>query len=148
MKKMIVSLLAAGAFLTVNGENYSLLNVRLIDGTVHQLAVDGLVLTFSDTQLKATGSATATFDLNTLDAMYFDEGGTSGISESASMTTIRQNGHMVEVSAPEGAQVTIANVNGMLVDRYIAGNDAIQTPLRPGIYIIKINNQATKINVR
>ena len=80
--------------------------------------------------------------------MYFDEGGTSGISESASMTTIRQNGRMVEVSAPEGAQVTIANVNGMLVDRYIAGNDAIQTPLRPGIYIIKINNQATKINVR
>lgn len=148
MKKTIWSLLAVGTFLTANAEDYSLLKVRLLDGTEQQLPTDGLVLTFTDTQLKATGATTATFDLSTLDAMYFAEGATNGITEANSMTTIRQNGHMVQVSAPEGAQVIIANVNGMLVDRYIAGNDAIQTPLRPGIYIIKINNQATKINVR
>ena len=149
MKRTILTTLVLTMAATANSADYDYLTVRQQNGTEQQLPVEGLVLTFTDDQLKATGSTTATFDLNSLDAMYFSAGTTDGISESAkAMTMLRLNGRMLQVSAPEGAQVIIANVGGMLIDRYTAGNDAINTPLRPGIYIVKINNQATKINVK
>ena len=137
--------MAATAF----SADYNYLTVKQLDGTEQHLPVDGLVITFTDELLQASGSTTASFPLSTLDAMYFSEGDTNGIMESAkAMSMLRLNGRMLQVSAPEGTQVIIANVGGMLIDRYTAGNDAINTPLRPGIYIVKINNQATKINVK
>lgn len=149
MKKIILTTLALVAAVTAIGADYNYLTVRQQDGTEQQLPVDGLVITFTDELLQASGSTTASFQLSSLDAMYFSEGDTNGIMESAkAMSTLRLNGRMLQVSAPAGAQVVIANVGGMLVDRYTAGNDAINTPLRPGIYIVKINNQATKINVK
>lgn len=149
MKKIILTTLALVAAVTAIGADYNYLTVRQQDGTEQQLPVDGLVITFTDELLQASGSTTASFQLSSLDAMYFSEGDTNGIMESAkAVSTLRLNGRMLQVSAPAGAQVVIANVGGMLVDRYTAGNDAINTPLRPGIYIVKINNQATKINVK
>lgn len=149
MKKSLITMLALATTMTTLAAGYDFLTVRQQDGTEQHLPVDGLVLTFTDDQMKASGATTATFPLNTLDAMYFSDGTTNGISESRqNMTTLRLNGRMLQVSAPEGSQVIIANVGGMLIDRYTAGNDAINTPLRPGIYIIKIDNKATKINVK
>ena len=149
MRKTILSLVALAMTMTTTGADYNNLTVRLLDGTEQHLPVDGLVLTFADNQLNASGSTTASFPLSSLDAMYFSETETNGINEATkTMSTLRLNGRMLQVSAPEGAQVIIANVGGMLIDRYTAGNDAINTPLRPGIYIVKINNQATKINVK
>ena len=149
MKKNILTTLALTMAATAFSADYNYLTVKQLDGTEQHLPVDGLVITFTDELLQASGSTTASFPLSTLDAMYFSEGDTNGIMESTkAMSMLRLNGRMLQVSAPEGAQVIIANVGGMLIDRYTAGNDAINTPLRPGIYIVKINNQATKINVK
>lgn len=149
MKKTVLTTMAMLVAVTAMSADYNYLTVRQQNGTEQHLPVDGLVITFTDELLQVSGSSTASFPLSTLDAMYFSEGATDGIMESAqSMSTLRLNGRMLQVSAPAGSQVVIANVGGMLVDRYTAGNDAINTPLRPGIYVIKINNQATKINVK
>lgn len=135
---------------TVQADHYDYFIVKTIDGTEQTFTADGLTLTFSDDRLNAVnGAETAAFALTSLSSMRFSTS-PSGISETvgAPTTTLRLVGRTLMVSAPAGSRVTVATVGGMLVDRYTMGNASRTTALRRGIYIVRVNDQSTKINVR
>ena len=150
MKRLLSLIIACSSLLGLAAQEYSYLVLRQLDNTLHALPTDGLVLTFADGQLSArNGNESTTLDLSTLDAMYFSDEDISGINEQQqSPVTLRLNGRLLMVSAPAGSQVLIASVGGMLIDHYRASDDAIQTPLRPGIYVVKVNDKSTKIHVK
>ena len=85
-----------------------------------------------------------------ISSMYFSETGQSGISEAYAndATTLRVVGRTLKVSAPAGSQVVVANVGGMLIDHYTANGEAALTSLRPGIYIVKVNDKSSKIHIK
>ena len=144
----VISVMMAAT--TVQADHYDYFIVKTIDGTEQSFTADGLTLTFSDNQLKAVnGAESADFALTSLSSMCFSTS-PSGISETvgAPTRTLRLNGRTLMVSAPAGSRVTVATIGGMLVDHYTMGNASRTTALRPGIYIIRVNDQSTKINVR
>ena len=150
MKRILIALVTMVATLTTMAADYNYLIIGLQNGTEKALTANGLTMTFADGYLKATtGNGTESFSLSTLSKMYFSETESTGISEQMMpASTLRVDGRTLQISAPAGAQVLIANANGMLIDRYTAANDAVTKGLRPGIYIVKINNQSTKIHIR
>lgn len=150
MKRILSLIIACCSLLGLEAQEYNRLVLRQLDNTLHAVPTDGLVLTFADGQLSAhNGNESTTLDLSTLDAMYFSDEDISGINEQQqSPVTLRLNGRLLMVSAPTGSQVLIASVGGMLIDHYRASDDAIQTPLRPGIYVVKVNDKSTKIHVK
>ena len=81
--------------------------------------------------------------------MYFSQEDVNGIdSQQQPASTLRVNGRTLLVSAPAGSQVLVASVGGMLIDHYTVGNDARTTALRPGIYIVRVNDKSTKIIIK
>lgn len=151
MKRLFIIATLLASFTTTFADDYNYLVIKQLDGSQQFMPVSGLTITFADDQLTAKSSeGTTTFALSTLSSMYFSETKETGINEAFAngATTLRVLGRSLQVSAPAGAQVTIASMGGMLIDRYTAGNDAVLTSLRPGIYIIRINDKSTKIHVK
>jgi len=151
MKRTLIIAGLLACFATAQADGYDYLVINQQDGTKTSVAVSGLTITFADDQLTAKNSdGTTTYALSTLSSMYFSETEVNGISEAFKndATTLRVTGRTLQVSAPEGAQVTVASVGGMLIDRYTASNDALLTSLRPGIYIVKINDKSSKIHIK
>ncbi len=137
--------------MTAQADDYGYLVIGLQDGTEQALPTGGLTMVFADGQLTAKAQGTtATFEQAQLSKMYFSDQDLSGIGSvgSEEPTTIRVSDRLLQVAAPAGARVIIASVGGMLIDRYTAGAEPINTPLRPGIYVVKINDKSTKIHVR
>ena len=131
-------------------EDYKYLNIKLTTGGEKQFEAKGLVLTFADDNLTVTSESTsATMAQNTLVSMYFTND-VSGISDAtfAPTTTLRLNGRTLTVQAEAGSQVMVVSMGGMLIDRYVAGTYPETTSLRPGIYVVKVNDKSTKIHVR
>lgn len=151
MKRTLIIAALLTCFATAQADGYDYLVIKQLDGTKQSIPVSGLTITFTDEQLTAKNSeGTASFNLSTLSSMYFSDTEANGISEAFAndATTLRVVGRTLQVSAPAGSQITIASVGGMLIDRYTAGNDAAITSLRPGIYIVKINDKSSKIYVK
>ena len=150
MKRTLTLIAAIGCLATAQAQDYNYLVLRLLDTSEQTMTTEGLVMTFADGQLTATsGGTTTTLALSQLDAMYFSQEDINGIgAQQQTPTTLRVNGRTLLVSAPAGSQVLIAGVGGMLVDHYTAGNDAQPTSLRPGIYVVKVNDKSTKIIIK
>jgi len=137
--------------MVMRAADYGYLVVELQDGSKQSLPTSGLTMVFADGTLTASAQGeTATFTQTLLSKMYFSDEDLSGIGETDSdqLTTIRVHDRMVQVAAPAGAHVVIANVGGMLIDRYTANGEPVNTPLRKGIFIIKVNDKSTKIHVK
>lgn len=149
MKKIIFILAILALPLVVKATAYDYLIISQQDGTQTTLSVDGLTMTFANGMLVAqTSDDSRQFELSTLATMFFSEE-PSGISQTtASPVSIRLTGRLLQVSAPEGATVTIATAGGMLIDRYRAAGYDATTALRPGIYIIKVNDKSSKLCVK
>jgi len=151
MKKSLIIAGLLTCFATAHADGYDYLVIKQLDGTQQSMPVTGLTITFTDDQLTAKNSeGTTSFNLSTLSSMYFSETGQSGISEAYAndATTLRVVGRTLKVSAPAGSQVVVANVGGMLIDHYTANGEAALTSLRPGIYIVKVNDKSSKIHIK
>ncbi len=152
MKRTILVLVAQVIVMTATWAqgNYNFLTLRQTDNTLQSIPTEGLVITFGSGQLTATsGNTQATVALSALDTMYFSENDANGIAEQeAPQVAFRVNGRLLQVSAPAGAKVLIVNAGGMLIDHYTAGNDSHGTALRPGIYIVRVNDRSSKIYIK
>ncbi len=151
MKRILTIATMLATAMTMSAADYGYLVVEQLDGTKTALPTSGLTLVFADGTLTANAlGETTTFTQALLSKMYFSDDNMSGIGDMADgqQTTIRVNDRMVQVAAPEGAHVVIANVGGMLIDRYTATGEPVNTPLRKGIFIIKVNDKSTKIHVK
>lgn len=148
MKKTLIMASLLVASMAMQAADYSYLNIKLTDNTVKQFDANGLVLTFADDYLTVTsGSKTTSIAQNTLASMYFTNN-VSGINDAISPVSLRLNGRTMTLSAPAGSQVQVVSMGGMLIDHYTASAYAQTTTLRPGIYIVKIDDRTTKIHVK
>ncbi|MBQ3630445.1 MAG: hypothetical protein II949_04335 [Prevotella sp.] len=152
MKRTILVLVAQVIVMTATWAqgNYNFLTLRQTDNTLQSIPTEGLVITFGSGQLTATsGNTKATVALSSLDTMYFSENDANGIADQeAPQVAFRVNERLLQVSAPAGAKVLIVNAGGMLIDHYTAGNDSHGTALRPGIYIVRVNDRSSKIYIK
>ena len=152
MKRTILVLVAQVIVMTATWAqgNYNFLTLRQTDNTLQSIPTEGLVITFGSGQLTATsGNTKATVALSSLDTMYFSENDANGIADQeAPQVAFRVNERLLQVSAPAGAKVLIVNAGGMLIDHYTAGNDSHGTALRPGIYIVRVNDHSSKIYIK
>ena len=139
------------ASLAVKAVDYNFLVVALQDGSEQALPVNGLTLVFSDDVLTAqTESEKVTFPQSALSRMYFSETELNSIDDATATepVTIRVVDRMVQVSAKPGSKVVIANMGGMLIDRYVVASGPVNTPLRPGLFVVKVDNKSVKVHIK
>lgn len=137
----------------VHGADYDYLILKQTDGTVTALSSASLKITFSDGNLVATTSDGATtLPLSSLSTMQFSTTSTSGIANaSVSQAAVSVSGRTVQVTAAEGTPVRIVNLSGMVIAEGVTASDGKQAfgnQLQSGIYIVKVGEKTTKIQVR
>lgn len=144
MAGLLATVIQAAAY------DYSYLIVRQLDGTEMSVPTTGLVITFADGQLNAKAEGVTTqFDLTQLASMRFSQEETDGIGNALETAcTLRVTDRLLQVQAPVGTNIVVSSVSGMLIDRYTTGAEPVNTPLRPGVYVVRVNEKSTKIHVR
>lgn len=132
MKKLILTLLAVIAVLTMRADGYPYLLFKTADGTIHAMLVESLTMEISGGQLVVTNSEeTQTFTLSDLDKMFFYEN-TTGIDE---------------IFSTESGEVSVFTIMGIYVGKYPDANEALKT-LDKGLYILKTKSNTVKIAVQ
>lgn len=132
MKKLILTLLAVFAVLTMRADGYPYLLFKTADGTIHAMSVESLTMEISGSQLVVTNSEeTQTFTITDLDKMFFYEN-TTGIDE---------------IFSTESGEVSVFTIMGIYVGKYPDANEALKT-LDKGLYILKTKSNTVKIAVQ
>lgn len=132
MKKLILTLLAVIAVLTMRADGYPYLLFKTADGTIHAMSVESLTMEISGSHLVVTNSEeTQTFTLSDLDKMFFYEN-TTGIDE---------------IFSTESGEVSVFTIMGIYVGKYPDANEALKT-LDKGLYILKTKSNTVKIAVQ
>jgi hypothetical protein len=155
MKKSLITILATALSATAVADDLSFLTLERSDGTAVSLTAIGTELTFDGTNLVATNAATgqsATIALNDISVMYFAaKAVTTGISDTESTPHVAVRGGRIMVAAPAGAHVTVVTTAGAVIAEATVGGSSA-TPVSPalprGIYIVKVNESATKVSVK
>ena len=155
MKKILICILTAALSAPMSADDWSYFILENTDGTIVQLTAIGTELTFEGTNIVATNAATgqtATIALADLSLMYFsDHNITTSIAGTETKASIGVHAGRITVSAPAGSHVTVYTTAGAVVADTTVGTDgatAISHTLPRGIYLVKINETATKISVR
>lgn len=153
MKKFLIITVLCGFALSASADDYNYLNFRLYDGTEQSLAANGLKITFSDGSLVATNNGTSTtLDLAQLSAMYFSQNDVSSVDGiTIGQRNIRVDNGSVYVAGNQGEEVRIFNISGVLCSRCQLSSDGeelVGESLAAGVYVVKVNNNATKIIVK
>lgn len=155
MKKLLVLTMVLAACATVSAEDYTFLSFEKSDGSAVSLTAVGLTMTFSGQTVEATNATTGesvTLSLADLSSMYFSSSKiTTAISTARSNATVTTSRGRIYVSGAAGAHVQVVAMSGMVVSDTSLATDAITavTPqLQNGVYIIKVDETATKILVK
>lgn len=131
MKKKILSLSAALMIGTTSllATDYQYLVFTMTDGTTQSITAQGTTMTFANGTLTVT-NGTTTLNLPTaqLQKMEFSENGTAGIAA-------------VSASAASSADAQIFDLQGRRMAQPLGS-------LPKGTYVIKVNGQSTKVQVR
>lgn len=134
MKKILILTLLMLAGMTSMAATYDYFVIKQTDGTESKLTSEGLKITFADGKMTATSpeSGTSTWSLSQLYSMRFSDVSTGGITD---------------ILASDGSPVTVFNLAGVVVAHGSSAEAAIEG-LQPGIYIVKNNTRAIKVQVR
>ena len=133
MRKAVMILAVMLAFCgRLGAQTYDYLTFQTSDGALHSIKASGLVITFSDGQMKATaGSESLSLSLTELTKMYFSD--TNGID-------------MAEIAGSK-EPVSVYGTDGRLVGNY-QDMDAARASLKRGAYVLKCCDKTVKIAVR
>lgn len=153
MKRIILSIAVLAAFcVSAGAQSYDYLTFRAADGTERSMSIDGLRITFADGRMSAT-NATESFDtpLSALSLMFFAETPTAikGVNLGASQPDYRDG--LLSVNAPQGGKISLYTADGRLVSLHVKqadGTEQIPLNLLRGVYIVNVNGETTKLNVR
>lgn len=137
----------------IKASNYDYLILKQTDGTVTALSSAQLKITFANGNLIASTSAgTTTLPLSSLSSMQFSETATTGISDlSTDKQTARVSGRTIYVSSDKGSRIAVVNMAGMIVAEAVAdgnGEMAVGGQQMSGIYVVKVGEKVTKVQVR
>ncbi|MBQ7442724.1 MAG: hypothetical protein IJS59_02500 [Bacteroidaceae bacterium] len=159
MKKTLLTLATALCAASASADDYSYFVLQQTDGTCTPLTAVGTEITFSGGNLIATNTATgqsATIALTALKCMYFStESITTGIDDTDDSRTtqaaVTTNAGRIYVAAEAGTRVTVVNVAGAVVAETTLATSAATavTPvMQRGVYVVIVNNTATKIALK
>ena len=138
MKKMFLPIALTMGCLAAQAYEYPYLTVRKADGTAVSLAVESLVITFSDGQLVAANSdGTTTLPVVELSKMLFESSPTDIITaiDASTLNTGSDTG------------VEVYSTGGMFLGRFNSTEQACNQML-PGIYMMRQNGKTKKIAVK
>lgn len=114
--------------------DYQYLNIEKTDGTAQSLTAVGLSIYFEDGRLVATnGSETATFALTDISSMFF--------SNSKDVTAIADIS-----SVTDDGEATVYDLTGRQVAE--GRMQDVKMQLHKGIYIVKLNSNSLKVQVK
>ena len=135
MKKLLSTIIILTGSLAAQAYDYPYLTVQKTDGAAVSMAVESLVITFSDGQLVATNAeGTLSLTLSELSTMIFESSPTSIDSP-------------FEATDTADTQVEVYGTNGMFMGRFNSAEQATQQ-LRAGIYVMKQNGITKKVAVK
>lgn len=145
-------LLAAAVAQPVSADDYNYLTLQY-EGVQQSVVLSTLKkITFSGGKMQvATANETLSYDLNTMEKMFFSATATAVTTPSASRTELAydratQTVHVGE--AGKGATLNVYFVNGSLALRApvaAEGATVSLSALPKGLYVIKLNGQTLKI---
>ena len=127
MKRILLSLLCVIGVTIAKAYDYNYLVFQTANGTSTSVDVKDLTITINGTSLVVTNSSGTLSDLS---KMYFSS--TAGITD---------------ISSDKNQEVEIYSPSGMFVGKFDNLLSA-QKQLDKGIYIVKSDNQTSKINIQ
>ena len=155
MKRLVLFAALAVAAILVRADDFAYLTFERADGTGVSFTAVGLEFTFSDGKVVVANPSTGeshTLTLSELVKMYF---ATADISTSVATpeagTSVVVRGGRIYVSGPEGANVVVANMSGIVVAEGLlaaTGSTPIGPQLPRGIYIIKVKETTKTIAIK
>jgi len=130
MKKLLLTLSAIVLSISAQAYDYPYLAFQTTSGTTTTVEVESLEITIESGQITVKNSDdTVSFNLTELSKMYFSttdvSGEATGIHEMESLSSTTEN---------------------EIYD--LQGNKVSQNNMRPGVYIIKMNNGTRKVNLK
>lgn len=150
MKKLFLSLLVALGFTATASAADDALNLTMKDGTVHSfLLAEKPVITMDNGKLNvATDNATATYNL--YDVSRYSFGTPTAIKGVSTSDNISRNGDDILFGGVDAKKVTVCTLDGSRANATVAstanGTTVSLTNLPAGVYIVKADNVAIKIN--
>jgi len=153
MRKLLIIAFMMSIGSVIKASNYDYLILKQTDGVVTALSSAQLKITFADGNLIASTSAgITTLPLSSLSSMQFSETATTGINNLLTdKQSARVSGRTIYVSAAKGSRIVVVNMAGMVVAEAVAdgnGEMAVGGQQMSGIYVVKVGEKTTKIQVR
>lgn len=128
---MTMAAMAVG--MTASADVYPYLSFETSDGEVVSVGVENLQMTFADGKLTVSAAdGTKEFTVADLSRMFFATSATTAIKE---------------ISVVGDLPKAVYSLSGMFLGNY-ASTDDIREALGSGVYIMKDNNNTTKIMVK
>ena len=150
MKKLILSLLVALGFTATASATDDALNLTMKNGTVHSfLLAEKPVITMDNGKLNvATDNATATYNL--YDVSQYTFGNPTAIKGVGTSDSISRNGDDILFGGVDAKKVSVCTLDGSCVNAIVSstanGTIVSLSNLPSGVYIVKADNVAIKIN--
>ena len=134
MKKFLTIMAALLVALSMQAYDYPYLSFQTSEGTVQSVAVNELIITFSNGQLVLTNTdGSQTISLSDLSYMFFSkEANTAGVTRIGDATN---------------QTVEVFTVNGLALGRFESIQKA-KTELKPGFYLMKSNGKTQQVVIR
>lgn len=136
-------------------EDYNYLILEKLDGSGYALTAKGLTITFDEDNLNAVnGTETAIVRLRELKKMFFSNDKIGYVANElvrVNHVAVEVVGRNIYVQASLGTQVAIYQIDGQLIGKYKTFSslrEAVGPTLFPGIYIVRVDQQSTKIQIR
>lgn len=152
MKKYILSLLVALGITATASATDDALNLTMKDGTVHSFLLDVKpVITMGDGKFNvASDNATATYNL--YDVSQYAFGTPTGVKNVSVEGRVSLQGDNILFGGVEVEKVTVTKLDGSTVNASVSadanGTTVSLSALPAGVYIVKADNVAIKINKR
>jgi len=154
MKRILVFTLLLFVAFVARADGYGYLILAQSGGERTAVEASGLVITFADGYLVATGAdgKTTRLPLEGMSSMWFSETSSTAIKavESDYCAVEAMDGSLM-ARAKSGTRYVVATPSGMVVSRGVLtgnGNQIIASGLTRGLYVVKIGQKNIKTQVR
>ncbi len=151
-KHLILSVMFALMALTSNAEALNTLVIKFSDETSTKvLLTEDVQGTFVEGNLVFSGESTSvSVKQSDIKSFQFEYGASSSIETVESLNgEVSVNGGVIYISnLPENSNVSIYNVSGQTVAKYVGAGQMQTEQLNAGLYVVTINNKSLKLVVK
>lgn len=149
MKRYLLASLLLSAGITTNALNYNYLILKQSDGNEIAIKGNGLRITYDSVNINASSEDGITsLPLSTLHSMYFSQTLPASINKLHSNNAeVNIKSRTITIKLASHANISISDIKGMSIGHFHSckTNETIILNLQPGTYILKIDEDISKI---